>query len=483
MKVLYVSVEVSPFAKVGGLADVAGSLPIELKRQGHDVRVVMPFYKLIENDPRWEFGNKIDKIDVRMSRKWKKTASYREVQHRGVPFGFIGTDEWFPLSTSSETVYLPGAMQHLFFSTAVLRTMEKLDWIPDVVHCNDWHTGFLPVIMREKNPHWDRVATVYSIHNLAYQGEFGLEILEALDLPQKLYTSDKLETWGRVNFLKAGMAYSDQVNTVSENYAREIQGPEYGCRLDGLMRYLDENRRLSGILNGIDTNRFDPSTDPEIAAHFDAENPGGKAQCRAALLRELGLPHIPGCPVVGVVSRLSNQKGMDLMLDAAELMFEFPIQLVVLGVGDPYLAAQFRELQARYPDHFRFVERFDVALAQRIYSGCDGFLMPSSFEPCGLGQLIALRYGTVPVVRATGGLADTVFEGENGFVFEKRSVVQMLAALLRMQRAYQDTAQWNRLMMTGLSGDYGWSKSAGLYADMYRQAMKQRNGKAVLQTA
>lgn len=476
MKILFVSVEVAPFAKVGGLADVAGSLPKALRELGHDVRVIMPLYKMIEDDPRWHLETVLPVFDVQMSRHWHKTAVYKQTTHEGVPTGFIGTDEWFTQSVNSETVYQPGGMQHLFLGTAILEVLRRIDWIPDVIHCHDWHTGFLPVILREKaSAQWDSVATVYSIHNLAYQGEFGMEVIDALELPHSVFHPEKVEAWGRVNFLKAGCAYADRVNTVSPNYAREIQTPEYGCTLQGLMSHLNKEGRLAGILNGIHTERFDPATDPDIPAHFTAQDSSGKATCRAELLKEVGLPEIEGAPVVGMVSRLSNQKGFDLVLAAADEALELPMQLVLLAVGDPVLAAQFKALQKRNPDRVKIIERFDAALAQRVYAGCDAFLMPSSFEPCGLGQLIALRYGTVPVVRSTGGLADTVFEGKNGFVFEHRSPMELLAALTRMHDTFVKKDKWAELMKTGMTGDYSWTTSAKHYEDLYKEAVSERS--------
>ncbi len=475
MRILFVSVEVAPFAKVGGLADVAGALPKALRRLGHDARVVMPLYRMIEDDPRWTLVNTLDEFDVEMNPHWTKTATFKETELDGLPVGFIGTDEWYGASVNSESVYQPGGTQHLFFCQAVIAAMEQLDWIPDVIHCNDWHTGFLPVLLREKASHvWDEVASIYTIHNLAYQGEFGTEVLDALDLPHSIYNSEQVEAYGSVNFLKAGCVYSDQVNTVSKNYANEIQTPEFGCSLEGLMAHLERQGRLSGIVNGIDLDVFNPSTDQDLPAHFSARAHQGKAICRSKLLAEVGLPEIPGAPLFGVVSRLSSQKGMDLMLNAAETMFNFPIQLIVQGLGDPALAQAFTHLEARYPQNFRFIQRFDAPIAQRIYAGCDAFLMPSAFEPCGLGQMIAMRYGTVPVVRATGGLADTVFEGKNGFRFQRRDTEDFLAAVKRARDVFQHPDQWRELMMNGMNGDYSWEKSAEEYVDVYNKARLSR---------
>lgn len=480
LKILFVSVEVAPFAKVGGLADVAGSLPKALRACGHDVRVAMPGYSMVVDNPQWKIKSVRKSVPVRGKGMPPKKAWVKQVESDDVPVYLIGTDQWFDETDRHERIYLPGVDQYVFFTKAVLETLKAIDWIPDVIHCNDWHTGMIPVVMRESNDMtWKSVASVFTIHNLAYQGEFGYDILAKLDLPGELFTWDKLETYGAVNFLKSGCAYADQVNTVSPTYAKEIQSPEFGCRLEGLMKYLDEQGRLNGILNGIDTDVFDPATDPALPAHFSLSNPKGKADCRAALLKELKMKPIEGAPVLGVVSRLSNQKGMDLMIEAAEAMFAMPTQLIVQGLGDPWLARRYRQLQKDFPKNFRFMERFDADLAQRIYAGSDMFLMPSSFEPCGLGQMIALRYGTVPVVRKTGGLADTVFEGKNGFVFGPRTVEDFLSALRRAHSAYELKERWDYLVSQGLRGDYSWGPSAREYEDMYARALHERVGDVV----
>jgi len=475
MKVLFVSAEAAPFAKVGGLADVAGALPKALRAMGHDARLIMPDYRMIEDDPRWSIHSAIERFDVEMNPHWTQPASFREMEFEGMPVGLIGTDRWFTESVSSETLYQPGGMQHLFFCAAVMRAMELLDWIPDVVHLNDWHTGFFPVLMREKaGKVWDDVASVFTIHNLAYQGDFGTDVLDALDLPHRLFNPEGVEAWGRVNFLKAGCVYADRVNTVSENYAHEIQTPEFGVRLDGLMRRLSDEHRLSGILNGIDTGVFNPETDPALPFHFSASSPADKSQVRESLLGELGLPSNPDVPVFGVVSRLSSQKGLDMIVEAAETLFALPIQLIIQGLGEPPIAEALRSLERRFPENFRFIERFDAPLAQRVYGGCDGFLMPSAFEPCGLGQMIAMRYGTVPVVRRTGGLADTVFEGVNGFTFDRQEPMAFVAAVTRAVDAFKSGQTWKRIQHEGMIGDYGWSRSAARYAHLYEAACADR---------
>ncbi|MCX7800426.1 MAG: glycogen synthase [Fimbriimonadales bacterium] len=475
MRVLFVSVEVSPFAKVGGLADVAGSLPKALRDLGHDVRIAMPAYKMVLDDPRRRTRCILRPHNLRVGPAWVQTGWVRETLLDEVPVWLFGTDRWFDEVDRSERIYLPGEDQYLFLARAILDACKRLGWIPDVIHCNDWHTGFVPVLLREsREVVFHRTASVFTIHNLAYQGEFGVEILDRVGLPRGLFDMHRLETYGCVNFLKSACVYSEQVNTVSPTYAREIQTPEYGCRLEGLMAHLASQGRLSGILNGIDTEVFNPRTDPCLPAHYGQHDLAGKAVCKEAVLREVGLQPIEDAPLMGVVSRLSSQKGMDLMIEAAEAMFQLPAQLIVQGLGDPWLAQRYRELEKAFPHHFRYVERFDAELAQRVYAGSDLFLMPSSFEPCGLGQMIALRYGTIPIVRRTGGLADTVFEGQNGFVFERRDVDEFLAAVRRAHSAYQIKEVWLQMVDRALHGDYSWGKSAREYESLYQRAAKRR---------
>lgn len=484
MKILVVSVEVSPLAKVGGLADVAGALPKALHKLGHDVRIAMPLYRMIEEDPAWRVTPWVDRMTVTMSRHWSKQATVKRTELEDVPVMLIGTDEWYPLAIDSTTLYQPGGMMHLFLCQAVFEACEKLDWIPDVIHCNDWHTGFLPVILREKmRGVWENVASLFTIHNLAYQGEFGMEVLDALDLPRSLYNSDQLEAYGYVNFLKAGMVFSDRVNTVSPTYAKEILTPQYGCRLEGLTQHLAEEGRLSGILNGLDTEVFDPETDPDLPKNFSADNPSNKRTCREALLKGLRMKPIDGAPVIGMVSRLSSQKGMDMVVRAAEPMLSLPTQLIVQGLGEPPIAHGFRDLQERFPKQVRFVERFDAPHAQLIYGGADAFLMPSAFEPCGLGQQIAMRYGTIPVVRATGGLADTVFEGCNGFVFQHQEPMEMLAAIERMHAVFRNKKRWAEIQSMGMHEDFGWERSAHKYVTLYNEAVADRRGLSTVRTA
>lgn len=475
LNVVFISVEVSPFAKVGGLADVAGSLPKALADRGHEVTLVMPAYKMVLDDPRWDIRPVKAKLPVTMNPTWTVNAWVKETRMGNVRVLLIGGDDFFQNATASESIYTPGIEQYLFFSHAVLEVAKTLKLKPDVFHMNDWHTGLIPVIMREKMANvFDRAGAVFSIHNLAYQGEFGYEILDQAGLPSRLYNMHELETWGHVNFLKAGCVFSDQVNTVSPNYSQEIQTPRYGCRLDGLMRHLATEGRLSGILNGIDTEVFNPETDPAVPFPFSAAELSGKALCKKALRRELGLADIDDAPILAIVSRLSSQKGLDLVTKIAAQLPSMPAQLVVQGLGDPMLADLLRDLAKAHPGHIHFIERFDADLAQRVYAGSDMFLMPSAFEPCGLGQMIAMRYGTVPVVRETGGLADTVFEGKNGFVFTDDTPKGLLTAIERAVSIYRYDDKWRKLVQAGMTTDFTWSTSADEYVALYRRAVKAR---------
>ncbi len=475
MRVLFISAEVAPFAKVGGLADVAGALPKALVKRGVDCRVIMPLYGMIQNDSRWTLKQLKARFEVRMNSEWTQSASLWEYEHEGVLHYFIGCDRWYANAVDSESLYQPGGDLHAFFSASVFRACEELDWIPQVLHANDWHTGFVPVLLHERRTaRWGDTASIFTIHNLAYQGEFGVEALDWLELPHHLFNYHQVEAWGRVNFLKAGMAFAEKVNTVSPTYAQQVTTREYGAVLEGMMQFLADNGRLNGILNGIDTDVFDPATDPDIPANYSAADLTGKAACKRELQTRLGLPESDG-PLFGMVSRLSSQKGFDLVLSAAPRLFEKGIQLVVQGLGEHGLVKGFEELQTRFPDHFRLINEFNAPLAQKVYAGSDAFLMPSSFEPCGLGQMIAMRYGSVPVVRATGGLKDTVHEGVNGFAFQSRSVGDLEDAVSRAVAAY-GTPEWATIQAAGMKADWGWDASAALYQNLYEQAMKTRAG-------
>ncbi len=477
MRILFTSVEVAPLAKVGGLADVAGSLPQALAARGHDVRLVMPAYGMALDGAE----QLLHDVPVRVNAHWTPRLNLWRTHLNGVELWLIGSPGTFENTRRSEEVYAYGRDTYLFFAQAILDACRDLNWIPDVLHANDWHTGFLPVLTREKGgTAFADTATVFTIHNLHYQGIFGADTVEAAGLPSSLFNAEQLETFGAVNFIKSACVYADKVNTVSPTYAREITTPEYGEGLWGLMGPMREEGKLLGILNGIDYEFFNPATDHFIAQNFTADDLSGKAACKAALQRELGLPIAPDAPLFGIVSRLSNQKGFDLILRQAYGMLGEGVQFVALGTGDPWAAQQLRSLENEWPESVRFVERYDAPLAQRIYAGSDLFLMPSAFEPCGLGQMIACRYGTLPIARTTGGLADTIFENQNGFVFQEKSARQLFDTVLRALTAYRDKATWPDRVRQAMATDFSWVQRSAEYEAMYESAVEARRRQPAL---
>jgi starch synthase len=517
LKILLVAAEVAPFAKVGGLADVAGALPKALQAQGHDVRVAMPCYKMIETAPEFAVEDLLPafSVPIRPGVTEQAYVKVTRIQRTGAPkgtkklsvSGTRGTSQdsdipvylignvapprsapselrhpaYFQQVTDSTKVYVYAPEPYVFFNRAVLEMLAHLqpEWIPDVIHCNDWHTGLIPVYQRlfyADSPLGDP-AILFTIHNLAYQGNFSRDRWEATGLPPSLYDMNHLEFYGEWTFMKGGLTFSDRINTVSPNYAREIQTAEYGCGLDGLMRTLQAQGKLSGILNGIDYETFDPATDPHIPYHYQADAPANKAKCKEALQTELGLPASSDTALIGLVSRLADQKGFDLIYAIVQEMLSLPIQFVLLGTGDPRYAQFFKKLQTRRPQQVQARIEFNVELAQRIYAGSDLFLMPSRFEPCGLGQMISLRYGTVPIVRATGGLADTVQDFDpttspegNGFVFTEYTGAALLETVRRAVAAFQKGADWQSLIQRAMRSDFSWTRSAAQYTALYAEA-------------
>lgn len=475
MKILFVSVEVAPYAKVGGLADVAEGLPRALHEAGHDVRVMVPAYGTALTCHSLGLQKRAD-VTVQLNPVWSEVVHLYEGRNDGVLTWAIGNESNFQWVHRSEELYAHGRDSYLLFAKAALAACEAEGWIPDIIHCNDWQTAFVPVFVKELGgPKWESVATIYTIHNLAYQGEFGQDTVAAAGLPASVFSGDKVEYFGKVNFLKAGCMAADLVNTVSPQYAEEIQTERYGCGLWGVMRSLDASGKLRGILNGIDLHRFSPDQDSELSATYGPENWRDRLANKLALQRELEWAPHESVPLLAMVSRLSDQKGFDLLLKALPAILNDGAQVVILAVGDREMAWQLRQIQAEWPDRFRLIERFDAPLAQLIYGAADIFLMPSHFEPCGLGQLIAMRYGAVPVARRTGGLANTVFEGVNGFVYEEACVRSLLECITRAIKTWREKPElWGQLVENGMKGDYGWTTPAQEYVKMYSDAIALR---------
>lgn len=478
MNVLFVAAEVDPWIKTGGLADVAGALPAALRAIGHDVRVVMPRYRVlrekavpVEGPIAASFLTIGERAEEQ--RVWRITGSATPTYLLEIPAAF-----------ERSAIYGENDDHRRFvlFARGVLDLMQHLrevdGWQPDVVHCHDWHAALVPNYLRTTLGYtFGHIATVFTIHNLAYQGFSPSSTMALAGLSEGGSLEDALggRFAGTFNFMARGIVHSDIVSTVSPTYADEIMTPEYGEGLDGVLR--SRRDRMVGILNGIDAMIFDPFTDPSIAAPYRADDVSGKAVCKAALQRECKLPVKADRPLLGVVSRLAEQKGFELLEGVMPwLLRETDAQLVLLGSGQANWESLFRRYAAEHPDRVAARIGFDAALAQRIYAGSDMFLMPSRFEPCGLGQMIALRYGSVPVVRATGGLNDTVREGweGNGFRFHPYEARYFADAIGRALAAYRNREGWELLRERGMREDNSWSHAANVYARLYLAAVKSR---------
>ncbi|HEX9496753.1 MAG TPA: glycogen/starch synthase [Candidatus Limnocylindria bacterium] len=462
LRVAFAAAEAAPFAKVGGLADVAGSLPQALTRLGCDVTLYVPLHGTIDRE-KWGIPAEGSERSVPYGASHVRVA-YPEIVRDGVRVVFVANKR-----ISRDKVYgaPDDAKRYAFFCRSVATALA--DEPADVVHAHDWHAALLvPMIVR-------KAATVFTIHNLAYQGQTSADVLAPVGLPK---TRVAPETAGELNPMARAIARADIVSTVSPRYAKEILTPEFGEGLDALLRLRKADVR--GIVNGIDTALFDPASDPHIAKTYSAADPRGKAACKAALQTEGGLRVDPETPVLGVIGRLVEQKGIDLLTAVAPDLLEGGAQLVVLGTGDPAYEERWRRLRDRYPSRLFLTLGFDAALAQRIYAGSDLFLMPSRFEPCGLGQLISLRYGTVPVVRAVGGLADTVRDADehprdgNGFAFTQYDRAAFSGALARALRAFRRGGDaWSALRGRAMREDHSWTASAALYLDVYKLAQRR----------
>jgi starch synthase len=482
-RVLMISAEVAPLAKVGGLADVAGALPKALHTLGHDARILMPAYPMVETDARWQIEPHTQ-FTLSIHPGWTESVSIKQLQlPSGVRVYLLQVGDWFANATESTKVYAVDPRAYVAFCRATVEWLarEDADWTPQVVHCNDWHTALIPVYMRAyRTEHIATMATVFTIHNLAFQGVFEKAFFTELGLPDYWFDVEGLEFYGKVNLLKGALLASDRVNTVSPTYAAEIQTPEYGERLEGLLRRLADERRLTGILNGIDYDEWNPATDPHLAAPYSAENLQGKATCKADLQQACGWQPDPSKAVIGLVSRLTDQKGLDLIKALGAKLLQLPIQFVLLGTGDPAYERYFRSLHKRHRAKVHATIGFDNVWAHRIYAGSDMFLMPSRFEPCGLGQMISLRYGTIPIVRQTGGLADSIapYDAErvagNGFVFREYKPDALYEAVRQAVEAFADAPRWQTLVQRVMRQDWSWARSARAYSALYAEALETR---------
>lgn len=482
LKVLFVSPEVEPFVKVGGLADLVGALPKELAALGHDVRVVCPLHGSTKRVGEWHARPEPLGVDVGPEARW---ARVWETTLPGAPVpAYFLEHEWYFGRPEVYSESEDNPFRFAFFCRGALALCQQLGWIPDVIHCHDWATGLVPVLLNTtlRETPLGRCATVFTIHNLEHQGYAPRGLVEFARVPWSEFRADSLESHGSVSLMKAGLYHASKLTTVSPTYAREIRTREGGFGLDHVLHFRAAD--LIGILNGIDEAAWDPATDASLPANFSAADLAGKAACKRALQERLELTPDPAAPLFGVVARLAPQKGLDLLAETLGHVLErMPAQFALLGSGDPQVEATFRWAAAAFAGRVGVQIGFDGRLARLIQAGADFFLMPSRSEPCGLTQLYAMRYGTLPVVRATGGLVDTVWEeptaegAGTGFVFKEANSAALYQAMARACAAYRERPEEIRARQRrGMGLDFSWRQSAPQYVECYRWAIAARHG-------
>ncbi|MPQ43313.1 glycogen synthase GlgA [Clostridium tarantellae] len=475
MKVLFVASEASPFIKTGGLGDVMGALPQSLKDMGVEARVVIPKYKNIKK----EILENLKFIKWFMvSVGWRNQyCGVFEYEYENVIYYLIDNQYYF----NRDTLYghYDDGERFAYFDRAVLNFLKEINWCPDIIHCNDWHTGMIPVLHKLeyiKDDFYKNIKTVFSIHNLLFQGVFQKEILPDLfGYDYQSINNGSLEFYDCMSFMKGAINYSDRVATVSKTYAKEIQTPYYGEKLEGLL--IERSNALIGIVNGIDYKEYNPEKDSYIYKNYSLKSIENKLENKLALQKELGLPIKTNTPMIGLISRLTNQKGCDLIVNIANKLLQNDVQLVILGTGDREYEEHFKGLQYMYRDKVVANIRFDNSLAHKIYAASDMFLMPSLFEPCGLGQLIALRYGAIPIVRETGGLKDTILPFNqynglgNGFSFTNYNSNDLMHVINYALETYKNKDVWTSIVTQAMNSNNSWGKSAKEYKELYEELL------------
>jgi starch synthase len=483
LRVLFLSPEAVPFAKSGGLADVAGSLPTALKRLGADVRLVLPYYRMVR-EGNFEIRPLLTRLDIPFGSEKLPARIYECRMDAEVPVYLVDREDLYDrpnLYGDARGDYYDNLERFSFFAHAALTLADKVSFGPDLVHCHDWQTALVPVLLRR--PYWDtgpfsNVRSVFTIHNVGYQGLFPAAKLPLTGLPSKdYYHPGGLEYWGKISLLKAGIVYSDAITTVSPKYAREIQTAGYGMGMEGVLS--GRSAVLHGILNGVDYSRWDPGGDSHISTPYTPKDVRGKSHCKKNLIDDMDLaPSLEEKPLLGMISRLDAQKGLDLLVEILEDILRQDVGLVVLGSGDERIQEAIQSAAQRYPGKVGLKIGFDEPLAHRIMAGVDIFLIPSRYEPCGLTQMYALKYGSVPLVRATGGLDDTIVQYDpetkegNGFKFDAFEAASFLEAIRQALDAFQDKASWKNLMANGMKADFSWDRSAERYIALYNAVIE-----------
>ena len=492
MKILLISPEIVPFAKTGGLADVSGAIPKYVRELGQEIAVMMPMHHIVKDwirDTKSSVKDTGLRVEVPVFHRRQTAAIFEGViPNTSVPAYFVEHDGYFfrpELYGDSRGAYEDNSERFAFFSRAVVETVSKLGLKFDIFHVNDWQSALIPAFLRtiySSDPVIGQSATLLTIHNLAYQGVFNQWDMNFTGLPWELFNWKQMEFYGKVNYLKGGIAFADVVNTVSQQYAKEIQTPEYGCGLEGVLS--SRSADLFGVLNGVDYADWDPATDMLIPENYSPNNLAGKKKCKAHLQQKSKFPVREDVPLIGMVSRLADQKGFDILAEAASALMEMDIQIVILGTGEQRYHDLLTSLGKKFPQKISLSIRFDNQLAHEIEAGADAFLMPSRYEPCGLNQMYSLKYGTVPIVRRTGGLADTITDcspktlkdgNANGFSFTEYTADALLQTIRRAVKTYtQEKNDWKKLMLTGMKQDWSWSRSAKEYIKLYQKALEKR---------
>jgi starch synthase len=483
--ILFVTPEAVPFAKTGGLADVAGALPKFLKALGCDLKVVMPYYRMVKESghPVQHLG---EEIEVLLGDEVLKADIYQSQLNQEVPVYFIGRDEFFDreyLYSTPRGDYFDNAERFIFFSKAALLFCQRMEYSPQIIHHHEWQTGLIPAYLKSiyrNDPLFSRTAVVFTIHNIAYQGVFKKEKFRLTGLPIEMYNPEGIEFWERINFMKAGIVYADVINTVSQKYSEEIQTYEYGYGLEGILRKRKE--ALYGILNGVDYQDWDPSHDPYLIACYNPQDLSGKRECKKDLLKAFDLPpSLENFPLLGMISRLADQKGFDLLAEILDELFTLDIGFVLLGTGEQKYHDLFTEVARKYPQKAGIRIAYDDRLAHKIEAGADFFLMPSKYEPCGLNQIYSLKYGTIPIVRATGGLDDTIVNYDpatgkgNGFKFVRYDAKEFLNQMKVAIGFYSQPEHWKQLLRNAMAADFSWQRSAEAYLRLYRKALEKKS--------
>ncbi len=485
LKIAFITPEAVPFAKTGGLADISGVLPGLLNQSGHAVKMFMPMYRQVTEKYK-NLENIRNNIKVEIAEKtYSADIFFLKDETTGLDIYFVSNKEFFDRAelycdTKTGKDYKDNLKRFLFFSEAVLKTFKELDWAPDIIHANDWQTALAPAFLKTKyedDSFFTKTASVFTIHNMAYQGQFPSEESKSIGLSRPYFApGGYFEFWGKVNLMKAAIHLSDIITTVSPTYAREIQeSEEYGMGLEGILR--NRSKDIYGILNGVDYEVWSPRRDKLITALFTKKNISGKKKNKQALIKLAGLPYKKKQPLIGMISRLDSQKGFDILKEIMEEVLKLDLQFILLGTGSKEYHSYFTKLAKQFPECFKPFLEFDNKLAHLIEAGSDLFLMPSRYEPCGLNQLYSLKYGTVPIVRKTGGLADTIIDFDEttatgtGFMFEEYTSEELYEAIKRARNIFDKKKIWRKLLSHGMAQDFSWESSSQKYLDLYQRAL------------